>query len=260
MYVDESRCLQCGTRARRTLDHAEIPPFSCIALDGELCFPRDGKICGIGYWCCSGECYRKVLARYLDPRFDFDTEVEDDEDYKQIDGYWTRYYINNILSRSFIRTIFSKDGWISQTEWMRPYLEPFEKEWDEKKQQAISDAHTRLLAHINAEIEHETELIMEKVKQAQRKQQEHKEKERADAAREAERQQKELQRRAEREEERRMREEERKKREEYIAKREAERAEEKRQREEEKRRKEEEEQSAKEAEEEKWTPREFGNI
>ena len=77
-----------------SLDPAEIPPLSHLLPDGDFA----GRS---GWWFCSGECYRKAMARYLDPRFDFDTNVQDDEEYKRIDAHWTHDYYGDLMTRFF---------------------------------------------------------------------------------------------------------------------------------------------------------------
>ena len=76
MYVDLKRCIQCGSRVRHTFAEEDIKCDVCDYL-----LSSDGNFGETGFWFCSIDCYKKCVGKYLDPRFHFDSRVEDDPMY-----------------------------------------------------------------------------------------------------------------------------------------------------------------------------------
>jgi len=96
MAASRDKCIQCGNR-HRSYD-LEPPPESLAS--GSL--DPDGKFMGMPYWFCSVECYKKAVRKFLEPRYDFDNQAEDDDDYKEhVENATVEYYVNSTWANVF---------------------------------------------------------------------------------------------------------------------------------------------------------------
>jgi hypothetical protein len=144
MAVSDEKCIQCGSRYRRT-DLEQISPSE--SLD------PDGTFMGLPYWFCSVECYKKAVRKYLDPRYDFDKQPEDDEDYcARVQNALADYH--DKAGSGPLETLFSPVAWQKPHDYIKPEVDKALDAFQTKKIGEIAGAEIELHNRLFAEWQH----------------------------------------------------------------------------------------------------------
>ena len=142
MAVSEEKCIQCSNR-RRPTDLEQISPSG--ALD------PDGSFMGLPYWFCSEDCYKKSVRKFLDPRYDFDKQPQDDEEYSnRVREARIDYHI-----KAEEGGFFGRVGWQKPNDYMKPEVDAALDAFITKKESEIMGAEIELHNRLSAEWEHE---------------------------------------------------------------------------------------------------------
>ncbi|TWH96163.1 type IV secretion system DNA-binding domain-containing protein [Bradyrhizobium daqingense] len=150
MAASRDKCIQCGNR-HRSYD-LEPPPESLAS--GSL--DPDGKFMGMPYWFCSVECYKKAVRKFLEPRYDFDRQAEDDDDYKEhVENATVEYYVKARPGFGLLGSLFSKTAWMSERDFVQPEREKALDAFLTRKQSEITGAELELHNRLYAEWMHQ---------------------------------------------------------------------------------------------------------
>jgi hypothetical protein len=148
MAVSQEKCIQCGGRYRRT-GLENISPSESLA--------SDGSFMNMPYWFCSVECYKKSVRKYLDTRYDFDKQPEDDEEYcARVAAAYEDYY-DKANSGDFLDRLVNPVGWTKPDVYTKPLVDAALESFHTRKESEIIGAEIELSARLGAEWAHERE-------------------------------------------------------------------------------------------------------
>lgn len=183
MRIDLNQCLSCGSRRRPEGLETSLETTCGLQPDGAL---RDSP-----YWFCSVDCYKTAVRKYLDKKYDFDTEPEDaPEIQEKYRALILEYQYESGSSFGIVGVMFNKTAWTSQHDYVFSRLKPIVEKWKGAKLAHIFNAETDLFDEIWAEHSYreqvERQKEQERLKKEEAKQQAEDEKQRLKDEKEAE--------------------------------------------------------------------------
>jgi hypothetical protein len=143
MRADPDKCLNCAGRYRS--NDLDSPSEQ---LD------KDGTFFGLPYWFCSVECYKKKLRPFIDDKYDFDKQPEDDKEYLAEVERITEEYFEKTTGGLFSK-LLNPISWRSQNDYVAEHTRFFRESFLRSKQCAILDAERELGRRLDAEWEHQ---------------------------------------------------------------------------------------------------------
>ena len=149
MAVSQDKCITDGNRNRPT-DLEQISPSG--ALDS------DGSFMGLPYWFCSVECYKKAVSKYIaDPRYGFDKQAQDDEEYcERVREALVDYHVK-ASEGDFLDRLINPVGWTKPDVYIKPEVDKAYDAFITKNESEIIGAELELHNRLAAEWKYEDE-------------------------------------------------------------------------------------------------------